>query len=148
MELLLTTHRPGSVWMHFSCYWDHYAGVRFAHSSSFHSFVDTSLSKMQSHPVPITPTSGIFGTFKSCIQLLQSDTNRTESVVSPSSESPGEVKEDIALTPDVADQISATSVRSLNLMLFGLCFFSNGFMPSLSTYVSAPYGPEGNLSVK
>ena len=32
-------------------------------------------------------------------------------------------------------------------MLFTLCFFSNGFMPSISTFVSMPFGLQGNAII-
>ena len=33
--------------------------------------------------------------------------------------------------------------RYLFVLLFILCFFSNGFMPSIATFVSMPYGIQG-----
>ena len=44
------------------------------------------------------------------------------------------------VVPTNDDTTHEQSTRDLYIMLFLLCFFANGFMPSISTYVSKPYG--------
>jgi len=72
--------------------------------------------------------------------------NRDESVVSPTTEAKYDDDTELTWNTDATtaapDSVAQTSTRSLYTMLFVLCFFSNGFMPSISTYVAMPYGSE------
>lgn len=70
--------------------------------------------------------------------------NRDESIVSPEPEFKDDNEERTApLTwNEPPQETNQYSTRSLYVMLFILCFFSNGFMPSISTFVAMPYGSE------
>ena len=73
-----------------------------------------------------------------------SESNRDETIVTPEPKFETSDQEELQPVGDrPVERFTQPSTRPLYIMLFVLCFFSNGFMPSISTYVAMPYGPEG-----
>ena len=73
-----------------------------------------------------------------------SESNRDETIETPEPKFENSDHEELQPVGDrPVERFTQPSTRPLYVMLFVLCFFSNGFMPSISTYVAMPYGPEG-----